>query len=283
MKIETIDDFEAVAACCCLDGYTCPQPTAETEIAHGVGDIYPFRTDATTYYSKLRRSWGDGGEQLWHANPIHASQVGPVPGYHPANTNTPDFQIDFTSSPPLTGGFTDAKEDPIGVGDARSASKSAIFAGLDWPNMGVLETGYPTGSRSPQHWHFDPDPSAGSLAAKLDLHNFKFARFRWIVPNTFEGAFFKITWDVLEEPDGWDDPSPTVFRSFYLEDQTWEFTGPGDPGDPESWKSPWIEIPPPDVGGTRRIVNIRFQCIRSTKLGTLPPDVFGEAISDEEL
>ena len=74
-----------------------------------------------------------------------------------------------------------------------------------------------------------------------------------------------------------------MFRSFYLEDQTWEFTGPGDPGDPESWKSPWIEIPPPDVGGTRRIVNIRFQCIRSTKLGTLPPDVFGEAISDEEL
>ena len=107
-------------------------------------------------------------------------------------------------------------------------------------------------------------------------------RFRWVVPQDWSpiaqpGSYFKVTWDILEEPDGWDAPSPTVFRSFVATDQTWEWTGPGDPEDPDSWKSGWYEIAPPSLPGTRRVVNIRFECYRSTRFGN-KPQVTGEAV-----
>lgn len=281
MEIETLDDLNAVSDCCCTNGYTCPAPTAETENAHGVGSIYPYTSDATTFYSRLVRNFGDGGSIIFEATPTHASQVGPIAGYHPSNTNTPDFETTVTSTPPLTGGFTNTKEGPINIGAARSASKSAIFNGLDWASMGSLYGDWPRGTKSAMHDYSVPDPAPATDL--LDLHSFRFARFRWIVPDTFEGAFFKLTWDVLEEPDGWDDTNPTVFRSFYQQDQTWQWSGPGDSADPDSWKSPWQEIPPPDVGGSRRVVNIRYQCFEATKLGTIPPNVMGEAIADDEL
>jgi hypothetical protein len=123
---------------------------------------------------------------------------------------------------------------------------------------------------------------------RITAASIKKLRFRWVIPDTwtdqntgldvpFTGSYFKITWDILEEPDGWDDPSPTVFRSFHLSDQTWEWTGPGDPEDDDSWKSPWFEIDPPEVPGTRRVVNIRFECYRSPKYGN-KPQVTGEAV-----
>jgi hypothetical protein len=108
-------------------------------------------------------------------------------------------------------------------------------------------------------------------------------RFRWVIPQDWSpgmpvpGSHFKVTWDILEEPDGWDAPEPTVFRSFHLQDQTWVWTGPGDPEVEDSWKSGWYIIPPPDVPGTRRVVNIRFECYNSTKFGDRP-QVTGEAV-----
>lgn len=282
MKIETLDDLNLVSACCCPSGISCPSPSAETQLAHGIGSIYFFTTDSSTFYSRRRRSWSGGGEQIFEASPIHASQVGPVSGYSPSNTSVPAFQTTVTSTPPLTGSITDTNEGPIAPGDARAASKAGIFGGLDWATMGILQSGYPTAGRSPRHQYFEPDVALG-FPDWDDLHTFRFSRFRWIVPNTFDGAYFKITWDVLEEPDGWDDPSPVVFRSFYAQDQTWEWAGPGDPGDADSWKSPWVEIPPPDVGGTRRVVNIRFVCFRAANLGEIPPVLMGEGVSADEL
>lgn len=113
---------------------------------------------------------------------------------------------------------------------------------------------------------------------------FTLSRFRWQIHIDWIGSYFKITWDILDEPDGWDDPSPVVSRSFFLTDQTWKWTGPGNPEDAEddSWFSPWYEIPLPEVAGNRRIVNIRFECYTSARLGN-KPQVMGEAISDDEL
>lgn len=114
------------------------------------------------------------------------------------------------------------------------------------------------------------------------------ARFRWVVPQDWSpdmaqpGTYFKITWDIIEEPDGWDAPSPTVFRSFVATDQTWEWTGPGDPEDPDTWKSGWYEIEPPSIPGERRVVNIRFECYRNSPYG-VKPQVTGEAVTIEEL
>ena len=102
-------------------------------------------------------------------------------------------------------------------------------------------------------------------------------RFRWVVPDTWEGSYFKITWDVVEEPEGWDADPPTAPRSFFLTDQTWTWAGPGDTEDEDSWKSGWYEVEPPDVPGVRRVVNIRFECYQSAKFG-VKPQVTGDAV-----
>lgn len=142
-------------------------------------------------------------------------------------------------------------------------------ASSNWPTIGEYDW-----TKTCEQLYLDPDwrKFPPNFVAQL-----KAARFRWVVPDTFEGSYFKVTWDILEEPDGWDDPSPTVFRSFVATDQTWEWTGPGDPEDPDSWKSGWYEIDPPSVPGTRRVVNIRFECYRSTHFGN-KPQVTGEAV-----
>lgn len=120
----------------------------------------------------------------------------------------------------------------------------------------------------------------------------------------FTGTYFLITYDIIEEPVGWDDtiddpdyeppdeepeggfpPVPQVpkpgrpARTYYAEDQTLEWTGPGtgEANDP-SWFTEWIDIPPPAVPGTRRIVNRRLVCRENWGLGTLP-QVWGEAVT----
>ena len=97
-----------------------------------------------------------------------------------------------------------------------------------------------------------------------------FGRNRWVVPDTWEGSYFKITWDVVFFPEGGD---PVAVST----DNTWEWAGPGDPEDPDSWKSGWYEIPAPVQLGENRIVNIRFLCYKSTMLG-VKPQITGEAV-----
>lgn len=123
-----------------------------------------------------------------------------------------------------------------------------------------------------------PDDANGEVcAASLDCTYITKTRYRWVVPDTWTGSYFKVTWDILEEPVGWDDETPTVDRSFFLTDQTWEWTGPGDPEDADSWKSGWYEIAPPEDPGERRVVNIRFECYRCPLFGN-KPQVTGEAV-----
>lgn len=103
------------------------------------------------------------------------------------------------------------------------------------------------------------------------------SRFRWVIPDTHPGSYFKITWDVVFFPEGYDtedpeSPQPEVVAA----DQTWTWVGPGDPEDEDSWKSDWYELAPPESSGQVRVVNIRFECYRSTKFG-VKPQVTGEA------
>lgn len=96
-------------------------------------------------------------------------------------------------------------------------------------------------------------------------------RFRFRVPDTHLGSYFKITYDIGEFP-GVGDPS------FFSEDNVVEWTGPGtgDESDP-SWLTPWVEIDPPDEPGQRRVVNIRYTCRHGAKFPALP-QVMGEAL-----
>lgn len=104
------------------------------------------------------------------------------------------------------------------------------------------------------------------------------SRFRWKIPNEHLGTYFKITWNILNEPTGWNTTSPV--RSYYHEpeepeDFTYEWTGAAGGGTDRH--SGWYEIPVPDFIGQRRVVNIRYECYRS-KFGT-KPQVTGEAVT----
>jgi hypothetical protein len=117
-------------------------------------------------------------------------------------------------------------------------------------------------------------------------------RYRWAIPNDFEGSYFKITWDILTEPEGWDNtipdpenpegpeiPDPAAPNRSYQEDLTWEWAGPGT-ADPDSWKSTWFQMDAPSEVGVRRVVNIRYECYRSP-YGS-KPELTGEGVDLDE-
>jgi len=117
------------------------------------------------------------------------------------------------------------------------------------------------------------DPEAPVLSAPQTTSSYQF-RFRWKIPDEHLGTYFKITWDILNEPTGWN--TTTLLRSYYLEDQTYEWTG-GAGGGMDRF-SDWYEIPVPDFVGQRRVVNVRYECYRTTDYGN-KPQVTGEAVT----
>jgi len=117
-----------------------------------------------------------------------------------------------------------------------------------------------------------PDDVNGDFCSALnDCDTGRIARFRWVIPDTWPGSYFKITWDIVTYPT---DPEA---EPSYVQDLTWTWPGPGDPEDEDSWKSEWYEIEPPGEPGERKIVNIRFECYKSAKFG-VKPQVTGEAV-----
>ena len=96
--------------------------------------------------------------------------------------------------------------------------------------------------------------------------------YRFRVPDTHEGSYFKITWDVADFPD-----DVAIDPSYFSENNTVEWTGPGiGASDDASWLTPWNEIDPPTEPGERRVVNVRFIGYHGTKYGS-KPEVTGEA------
>lgn len=127
-------------------------------------------------------------------------------------------------------------------------------------------------------------PSAYYTATKVEPEDervtaaaIRYARHGWSVPTSHPGTWYKVAWDILDEPDGWDAPDTQFPRSLIQKDQTWEWTGPGNPALPASWKSGFYTIDPPQIPGTRRPVNGRAYCYRSP-YGTLPTP-FGEQVA----
>lgn len=110
-------------------------------------------------------------------------------------------------------------------------------------------------------------------------------RIRWGVSTAWPGSYYKVTWDIVDEPDFWDEdpPSPPgTVRSWFAQDLTWVWSGPGDPAVPSDWLSPWFEIALPPYAGVRRPVNFRYAGFRSTKFGSAP-DITGPLLADDEL
>lgn len=279
MAIETLEDYIAQASCCCPQ-ILCPIPEEVCESITGIFggqsvayvsgiqywsveyqiywvDIYGTHHDDDRY-QRDSRGWnllyGPCGEtdyedqSSWQPDPdliAYATSGGNVDGTE-AN---PFSETVFTAN--ILAKFDTFTFDALGcpAGSLCSSSKSGVWdeaASLDNPTLTKVRTRW----RIPHEW---TDPISGLT-----------------VP--FPGTYFLITYDILEEPDDGD-------PSFYLEDQTALWTGPGsgDADDP-SWFTDWITIPPPSVPGTRRIVNRRLVCRENWGLGVLP-QVWGEAVT----
>lgn len=112
-------------------------------------------------------------------------------------------------------------------------------------------------------------------------------RYMWVIPQTHGGSYFKLNWDEVFFPEGWDDPEnepdnpdPIVTA------KTWEWEGPGDPGDEESWQSPWSsEVKVPDgERGEVTLNNVKFTCYHGAVYGVKPQEhsKFTEFIPHEE-
>jgi len=251
MKIETLNQWNLVNGCCCLMP-ACPIPYLECQSIGGSGQVgfVNYESPTQTYYGTRRTDYEGGGFTQAHAPSIHWTQIG--------GQWIEPIVIEYSGGDPQTGPSEITFSNAVDVGASRAASFDAMVAALDWQNMakgtGCLAT------------RVEPSPFGWFPA--IHLHAV-FIRFRWVVPDFFEGKYFKITWDVVEEPAN---GSP----SFFAQDQTWEWTGPGDPDNPDSWTSGWHEIPPPTEPGLRRVVNIRYECYRSSKFGT-KPQVTGES------
>ena len=112
-------------------------------------------------------------------------------------------------------------------------------------------------------------PVDGTLSPSPSLQKSKI-RFRFKIPNSHTGSYFKITYDIAFFPSEGED----VLVS---EDNVVEWTGPGTGGSEDSsWLTPWVEMDPPDSPGEKRIVNVRYTCYHGSFFGAAP-QVMGES------
>lgn len=317
MKIETYDDWLAVSGCCCttpdtIDCVLKKQYELKTGSSHGVCYLggYEDSEGNLGFYRRvvgtISAAYENGGyssqsvnttdkrfnaegvctyntENITTGDPEYASPpfssdldrnyteslIGTAPG-NLTYTSREEYIFRVTGnlywSQDITIVYSDAYTpdiDTVLSGDADEALASASYS----PSG---SSGYSSYSRS----GFFP---TGRIASKAQV------RHRWQIPQTCDLKWVKVTWDVIEEPVGWFIDPPARPRTFFEQDKTWEWLGPGDPENPESWVSPWFEITPPIDTGIKRVVNVRYEFFRASKLGVIPPVLSGEQIADDEL
>lgn len=236
----------------------CPEPTKECEAIEGSGRVGFYILESGIYYRTQRRDWADGGFEQTQAVSDHFAELGGVDIVPPA----PPFH-DFTEGFPKTGASTDSLLDPVDVNASRASAYLALTgAALDWDTMDLTSTD-PCNAGTQNY-----DPPISPSGTHLYV---RFSRFRWVIPSEHPGSYFKITWDVLFFPNEYDpedpeSPQPEIVAA----NQTWEWTGPGDPEEPETWKSPWIDLVPTAESGVVKVVNVRYECYTSSKFGNRP-------------
>lgn len=163
-------------------------------------------------------------------------------------------------------GLIGAAQDLLAEEEFASGSCSASFA-LGWPTID----------------DFDWEIAASSLWTSWEETRVALAsvamtevRFRWGVPEAHTGTWYKVAWDIIEEPEGWEE-SETEIRSYVSRNNVWEWTRPEGTLSPEDLLSDWYSILPPSTPGSRRVINGRVWHFRSP-YGSLPTP-FGDQIN----
>ena len=268
--IETLDDLTLASSCCC-GPVGCPVPLSEGEIALGRVTLHfsvslYINPSLTEYYRERRTDYSDGGFFSFESTGDFEATLLPSPVIV-------DEDIVYTEGFPQTGTPTQSKVGLIDVEAAMSSGLAALAAVDPWSEAGVtIEPGYQS----------ELTQSATSRLAQFFRITYRVPH-EWTDPISgstvpFPGTYFKLTYDILTTPYGWNDaPEYTGPGRSYLADQTMVWSGPGsgDADDP-SWVIGTVEIDPPGEAGTRKIVNLRFTC-RDEGMFANVPQVTGTA------
>jgi len=145
----------------------------------------------------------------------------------------------------------------------------------NWPTIESQTPWGPCASDSPPT---DLSESPRRYVATVEVSK---AKIQWKVPVDHEGTAFHILFDVIEEPEGWDNLSnpDRPLRTWHAQDVARDWTGPGTgPQEDASWNlgAPYI-LEPPTNPGIRRIVNFRFWCYPNSPYG-FKPQTTGEGV-----
>lgn len=269
--IETNADWNAALGCCC-GMPECPEPVLEAESIRAYYQPTPVLFESGAYYKAAVYTYywyEDGGAGPFH-NPGTAPDFIPYPDTLPYSNRGWGLSL----GPCGEVDFDDTLEDIL---DAFLPADYLITSGgLDTPSDVWLAADFMADVRGNfDTFTFPLGCAPGTIQvasvtgvptdSTSDSPVLTKVRYRWRIPTTHLGSYFKITWDILNEPVGWDDEGipleerPVAFRE---RDLTVEWAGPGtgDEEDPSWLSGGWYELAVPDFEGERRIVNIRFEC-----------------------
>jgi hypothetical protein len=294
MAIETLDDWNAIIGQCCCEMPSCPAPTQVCEdrsvlweacgwnyqnfqAANGQAEADGWDFEDDVPCPDRARIWNTVTRTVTSTNPEDETVVFTVSiipgtdcdlsGIPNNNTSSGDsgagslIEVDTYSGGVFSGSLS---------ADGFDYGLTLVFSDQLLPDIPSLLT-----DLEGEAW----DEEGGCIAAFVATYalcddvesdqvieaEITQSRFKWVIPDTWTGSYFKITWDVVFFPA--DESTPTIL----LTDQTWEWTGPGP-----TWDSGWYTLDPPEEPGEVRVVNVRYECYRSTAFGG-KPQVTGEA------
>lgn len=239
-------------------------------------------TESSKSYNSINREWKEGTDLTVDSCP------GPFsPSYEIYANVTEKRQVTIKSSEPVSKSqLIDSVADMLTWKKWISSGISRSELTSLWPKIG--EVSWPGCAPNASL------PDSINLLAQVSIIK---TRYRFRVSISHEGNYYKITWDVVFFPRGWDTLPATPERpkpSFFQEDLTVEWHGPGTPiPNPdydddgeitnqaaidaalETWMTPWRDLPVPETEGRLELRNIRYICYNSP-YGTLPQTT-GEA------
>lgn len=259
--IETTEDWNEALACCCGMPLT-PPVIVEYESILGeafIGGYFPPGwVDGDDIPQKIisnYTSYAEGevgySETNVRDHPTSIS-VGGVTVQNPVVTTTDNGGTQFGS--PLTFTYHEA----VSQDAARDAARAIILAGIDFSAWDQYK--YAASVSYRQEWV----AFSGTLGRILRIQK---TRYRFRVPDDHLGDYYKVTWDVLYEPYGWDDegiPEEDRPLRYSRKNLTLEWDGPGTgAGTDPSWiVGDWQTLDVPEAPGERRVINIRFEHLR---------------------
>lgn len=259
--IETLDEWNSALGCCC-GMPACPEPILEMMGVSGSLTVSFYSghfTDLAGTRYKVETTTHGGCSYV-----VTDTLASYYSGFLPDGT----FSLDNLTTA-VTGSLSGwdsttvtTKTAPITWADWITGAKSLItanFAAMDESDWGSAPLSYSQLSH----------PSAYSAPDTSFAVAMLFNRYRWRIPSSHLGSYFKLTWDVVFIPDA---GAPAAV----LTDETWEWTGPGTGAyDDPSWRSSWYALDPPSTPGKRKVVNVRFECYRGP-YGSKPQTIVDE-------